>query len=50
MTMAAKDVLYTNARDRILGGVEILNNAMKITLGPKSHNAVIENSYGARTA
>jgi chaperonin GroEL (HSP60 family) len=48
MTMAAKDVRFsTDARDRILRGIEILNNAVKITLGPKGRNVVIENSYGA---
>src|SRR5512136_253654 len=46
--MAAKDVLFsTDARDRILQGVEILNNAVKVTLGPKGRNVVIEKSYGA---
>jgi chaperonin GroEL len=46
--MAAKDVRFsTDARDRILQGVEILNNAVKITLGPKGRNVVIEKSYGA---
>src|ERR1700738_2744340 len=48
MTMAAKDIRFsTEARDRILRGVEILNNAVKITLGPKGRNVVIEKSYGA---
>jgi len=37
----------TDARDRILRGVEILNNAVKVTLGPKGRNVVIEKSYGA---
>jgi len=37
----------TDARDRILRGIEILNNAVKITLGPKGRNVVIEKSYGA---
>ena len=46
--MSAKDVRFsTDARDRILRGVEILNNAVKITLGPKGRNVVIEKSYGA---
>jgi chaperonin GroEL len=46
--MAAKDIRFsTDARDRILRGVEILNNAVKITLGPKGRNVVIEKSYGA---
>ena len=46
--MAAKDVRFsTDARDRILRGVEILNNAVKVTLGPKGRNVVMEKSYGA---
>jgi chaperonin GroEL len=46
--MTAKDVRFaTDARDRILRGVEILNNAVKVTLGPKGRNVVIEKSYGA---
>jgi len=46
--MTAKDVRFsTDARDRILRGIEILNNAVKITLGPKGRNVVIERSYGA---
>src|ERR1700757_839691 len=48
MTMAAKDIRFsTDARDRILRGVDILNNAVKITLGPKGRNVIIEKSYGA---
>ena len=46
--MAAKDVRFsTDARDKMLRGVEILNNAVKITLGPKGRNVVIEKSFGA---
>jgi chaperonin GroEL len=46
--MAAKDIRFSNdARDRILRGVEILNNAVKITLGPKGRNVVMEKSFGA---
>jgi chaperonin GroEL len=46
--MAAKDLRFSSdARDRILRGVEILNNAVKITLGPKGRNVVIEKSFGA---
>ncbi|RDJ20494.1 chaperonin GroEL [Bosea caraganae] len=46
--MAAKDVKFsTDARDRMLRGVEILNNAVKVTLGPKGRNVVIEKSFGA---
>jgi chaperonin GroEL len=46
--MAAKDLRFSSdARDRMLRGVEILNNAVKITLGPKGRNVVIEKSFGA---
>ncbi|MBI5011278.1 MAG: chaperonin GroEL [Methylocystis sp.] len=46
--MAAKDVKFSvDARDRMLHGVDILNNAVKVTLGPKGRNVVIEKSFGA---
>ncbi|MEE9346797.1 MAG: TCP-1/cpn60 chaperonin family protein, partial [Robiginitomaculum sp.] len=46
--MAAKDVKFgTDARDRMLRGVDILANAVKVTLGPKGRNVVIERSFGA---
>ena len=46
--MAAKDVRFgPDARDRMLRGVDILANAVKITLGPKGRNVVLEKSYGA---
>ncbi len=46
--MAAKDVRFsTDARDRMLRGVDILANAVKVTLGPKGRNVVIDKSYGA---
>ncbi|MFO1168136.1 MAG: chaperonin GroEL [Rhodoblastus sp.] len=46
--MAAKDVKFsTEARDRMLRGVEVLANAVKVTLGPKGRNVVIEKSFGA---
>ena len=46
--MAAKTVHFsTDARDRMLRGVNILANAVKVTLGPKGRNVVIEKSYGA---
>src|SRR5271156_3819554 len=46
--MVAKDVRFgPDARDRILRGVDILANAVKITLGPKGRNVVLEKSYGA---
>ena len=46
--MAAKDVKFgPDARDRMLRGVDILANAVKVTLGPKGRNVVIEKSFGA---
>src|SRR6202011_85286 len=46
--MAAKEVRFSgDARDRLLRGVETLANAVKVTLGPKSRNVVIEKSFGA---
>uniref|UniRef100_A0A9E7ZMV7 Chaperonin GroEL n=1 Tax=Bosea sp. NBC_00436 TaxID=2969620 RepID=A0A9E7ZMV7_9HYPH len=46
--MAAKDVKFgTEARDKMLRGVDILANAVKVTLGPKGRNVVIEKSFGA---
>src|SRR5258705_314214 len=46
--MAAKDVKFSGeARDRMLRGVDILANAVKVTLGPKGRNVVIEKSFGA---
>ena len=46
--MAAKDVYFgTDARDKMLRGVNILANAVKVTLGPKGRNVVIEKSFGA---
>ena len=46
--MAAKDVYFaSDARDRMLRGVNILANAVKVTLGPKGRNVVIEKSFGA---
>ncbi len=46
--MAAKDVKFSaDARERMLRGVDILANAVKITLGPKGRNVVIDKSYGA---
>ena len=48
--MAAKEILYdTTARARILAGVDALANAVKVTLGPKGRNVVIEKSFGAPT-
>jgi chaperonin GroEL len=46
--MAAKDVKFSvEARDRMLRGVDILNNAVKVTLGPKGRNVVLDKSFGA---
>jgi chaperonin GroEL len=48
--MAAKEILYdTTARDRILAGLNALADAVKVTLGPKGRNVVIEKSFGAPT-
>src|ERR1700756_1963968 len=47
-TMPAKDVRFSaDARDRMLRGVEILNNAVRVTLGPKGRNVVLDKSFGA---
>ena len=46
--MSAKEIRFsTDARDRMLRGVELLNNAVKVTLGPKGRNVVIASAYGA---
>jgi len=46
--MTAKDVKFSHdARDRMLRGVDILADAVKVTLGPKGRNVVIEKAYGA---
>jgi chaperonin GroEL len=46
--MAAKDVKFSSdARDRMVRGVNILANAVKVTLGPKGRNVVIDKSFGA---
>jgi chaperonin GroEL len=48
--MAAKDVRFgDNVRNRMVNGVNILSNAVKITLGPKGRNVVLERSFGAPT-
>ncbi len=48
--MSAKEIIYdTGARDRILSGVGTLANAVRVTLGPKGRNVVIEKSFGAPT-
>jgi chaperonin GroEL len=46
--MAAKEVKFAvDARDRMLRGVDILANAVKVTLGPKGRNVILDKSYGA---
>ena len=46
--MAAKDVKFdTDARDRMLKGVNVLADAVKVTLGPKGRNVVLDKSFGA---
>ncbi|CAL8980936.1 60 kDa chaperonin 3 [Rhodoplanes serenus] len=46
--MAAKDVKFSSdARDKMLRGVDVLANAVKVTLGPKGRNVVLEKSFGA---
>ncbi|HEV7463963.1 MAG TPA: chaperonin GroEL [Methyloceanibacter sp.] len=46
--MAAKDVRFSaDARERMMRGVDILANAVKITLGPKGRNVILEKSFGA---
>jgi chaperonin GroEL len=46
--MAAKEVRFNvDARDRMLRGIDILANAVKVTLGPKGRNVVLDKSYGA---
>ena len=46
--MAAKDIrLGTDARERMLHGIDILANAVRVTLGPKGRNVILDKSYGA---
>jgi chaperonin GroEL len=48
--MAAKEILYNdNARDRIAAGLDALANAVKVTLGPRGRNVVLDKSWGAPT-
>ncbi|HEY5938771.1 MAG TPA: chaperonin GroEL [Kofleriaceae bacterium] len=48
--MSAKEILFdTNARSRIAKGLDVLANAVKVTLGPRGRNVVIEKSWGAPT-
>ena len=45
--MAAKEVRFNgDARDRMLRGIEVLANAVKVTLGPKGRNVLLDKSYG----
>src|SRR5436305_7686768 len=46
--MSAKEVKFgVNARDRLLRGIDVLANAVKVTLGPKGRNVLLDKSYGA---
>src|SRR5947209_10715588 len=46
--MAAKHVRFsTDARDKMLAGIDVLANAVKVTLGPKGRNVILDKSYGA---
>jgi chaperonin GroEL len=46
--MAAKDIRQgTDARERMLHGIDILTNAVRVTLGPKGRNVVLDKSFGA---
>src|SRR5574337_2140978 len=48
--MAAKDVIFgSDARSRMINGVNLLANAVKVTLGPKGRNVVLERSFGSPT-
>ena len=49
--MTAKDVKFgDSARQRMLAGVNVLADAVKVTLGPKGRNVVLDKSFGAPTA
>jgi chaperonin GroEL (HSP60 family) len=49
--MAAKEVKFSvEARDKMLHGIDILTNAVRVTLGPKGRNVVLDKSFGARMA
>src|SRR5258706_3209092 len=48
--MGAKDIIFDEkARNRVLAGVDTLANAVRVTLGPRGRNVVIEKSWGAPT-
>ena len=46
--MAAKEIrFHSDARERMLRGIDILSNAVRVTLGPKGRNVVLDKSFGA---
>jgi chaperonin GroEL len=46
--MAAKEIkFHTDARDRMMKGVNLLTDAVKVTLGPKGRNVILDKSFGA---
>ena len=46
--MAAKEIKFeADARARMLAGIEVLNDAVKVTLGPKGRNVILDKSFGA---
>src|SRR5918996_2721276 len=46
--MSAKEIRFAvDARDRMLRGIDTLNNAVKVTLGPKGRNVLLDKAYGA---
>ena len=48
--MAAKEIIFDErARNRVMAGVDTLANAVKVTLGPRGRNVIIEKSWGAPT-
>jgi chaperonin GroEL len=48
--MAAKEIIFSDsARTKLVEGVNLLANAVKVTLGPKGRNVVLERSFGAPT-
>ena len=48
--MSAKEVIFSDsARNRMLRGVDVLANAVKVTLGPKGRNVVLDKAFGAPT-
>ena len=48
--MAAKDVKFSDeARQRMFAGVNVLANSVKVTLGPKGRNVILDKSFGAPT-